>query len=108
MDRDAADPTRRPVRRRGFPRAGRRGVPGWEVAVSLAVVVLLWQVLAMHVANRVLLPPPLLVFESWWKLWLDELPQDILASLRHLGIGYGLGVVTGFVLALLAVSLRPF
>ena len=107
MNRDVAGGTRRPGKRRRFANAGFRGVPGWEVVVSLAVLVLVWQVLSMHVANRVLLPPPLLVFESWWKLWLDELPQDILASLRHLGIGYSLGVVTGFVLALLAVSFRP-
>ena len=103
---------------RPAPRAGRRsgaGSPGpdaaagprWEVAVSLLAVVLVWHLVSLQVANRVLLPPPLLVFESWWALWLDELPADILASLRHLGIGYGLGVVAGFALALLAVSLRP-
>lgn len=107
MNRDSVAPSRRPVKRRRFSRAWFRRVPGWEVAMSLAVLVLVWQVVSMHVANRVLLPPPLLVFESWWKLWQDELPQDILASLRHLGIGYSVGVVTGFVLALLAVSVRP-
>jgi ABC-type nitrate/sulfonate/bicarbonate transport system permease component len=30
------------------------------------------------------------------------LPTDILASLVHLGLGYGLGIITGMVLALLA------
>jgi ABC-type nitrate/sulfonate/bicarbonate transport system permease component len=56
----------------------------------------------MAVNNRTLVPPPLLVLDAWISLWGDELPNDIIASLVHLGVGYGLGITTGLVLALLA------
>jgi ABC-type nitrate/sulfonate/bicarbonate transport system permease component len=73
-----------------------------EFVLALAVVGGLWHVVSVAVNNRTLVPPPLLVLHAWISLWGDELPTDIIASLVHLGLGYGLGITTGVVLALLA------
>ena len=73
-----------------------------EFVLALAVVGGLWQVVSVAANNSTLVPPPLLVFEAWISLWHEELPNDILASLVHLGIGYGLGIAIGLLLALLA------
>lgn len=73
-----------------------------EFVLALAAVVGLWQLISIGVNNKTLVPPPLLVLQAWISLWGDQLPADILASLVHLGIGYGLGITTGLVLALLA------
>jgi ABC-type nitrate/sulfonate/bicarbonate transport system permease component len=79
-----------------------------EFVLALAVVGGLWQVVSVVVNNSTLVPPPLLVFEAWISLWHEELPNDILASLVHLGIGYGLGIIVGLVLALLAARFLVF
>jgi ABC-type nitrate/sulfonate/bicarbonate transport system permease component len=73
-----------------------------EFVLALAAVGGLWHVVAVAVSNRTLVPPPLLVLDAWFQLWGDELPTDIVASLVHLGVGYGLGIAVGLLLALLA------
>jgi ABC-type nitrate/sulfonate/bicarbonate transport system permease component len=73
-----------------------------EFVLALAVVGGLWHAVSVAVNNRTLVPPPLLVLDAWISLWGDELPSDIVASLVHLGVGYGLGIATGLVLAMLA------
>jgi ABC-type nitrate/sulfonate/bicarbonate transport system permease component len=73
-----------------------------EFVLALAVVGGLWHAVSIAVNNRTLVPSPLLVLNAWIALWGDELPSDIIASLIHLAIGYGLGIATGLALALLA------
>ena len=70
-----------------------------EFPLALAAVVALWQFASALVANKTLLPPPLLVLQAWVGLLRTDLQQDALASLIHLGVGYGLGVGTGLALA---------
>jgi ABC-type nitrate/sulfonate/bicarbonate transport system permease component len=74
----------------------------WEFVPALIVVGALWQLVSVMVNNRTLVPPPMRVVRAWVSLWGEQLPTDILASLVHLGLGYGLGIITGMVLALLA------
>lgn len=73
-----------------------------EMAVPLTVLLALWHLVSVKVMNIDILPPPLMVFEAWWGLWLSDLPVDIQASLVHLGAGYGSGALTGLVLAILS------
>jgi ABC-type nitrate/sulfonate/bicarbonate transport system permease component len=73
-----------------------------EFVVALAAVGGLWHAVSVAVHNATLVPPPLVVLHAWIGLWGDELPSDIVASLVHLGAGYGLGIATGLALALLA------
>ena len=73
-----------------------------EFPLALAAVVALWQLASAVIANKTLLPPPLLVLQAWVGLLRTDLQQDALASLIHLGIGYGLGVGTGLALAVLS------
>jgi len=73
-----------------------------EFVPALVVVGALWHLVSVMVNNRTLVPPPLLVLRAWISLWGNELPTDIIASLVHLGLGYGLGITTGLALALLA------
>ena len=73
-----------------------------EFVLALGAIGGLWHVVSVAVNNRTLVPPPLLVLDAWISLWGDELPSDIIASLVHLGVGYGLGITTGLLLALLA------
>ena len=73
-----------------------------EFVLALAAVGGLWHVVSLAVNNRTLVPPPLLVLDAWIGLWGEELPSDIVASLVHLGVGYGLGITVGLGLALLA------
>lgn len=70
-----------------------------EFPLALAAVVALWQLASALVANKTLLPPPLLVLQAWVGLLRTDLQEDALASLVHLGVGYGLGVATGLALA---------
>jgi ABC-type nitrate/sulfonate/bicarbonate transport system permease component len=84
--------------------AGRRMRRWLEVPAALAVIVALWQLASMAVANRTLLPSPALVLAAWVDLLQGDLRDDVLASLAHLAIGYALGAGTG--LALAALSAR--
>lgn len=79
-----------------------RAIGGLEFLLALAGVVALWHVASIVVANKTLVPAPLLVLEAWAALLRTDLPTDALASLVHLGIGYGLGAGTGLVLAVLS------
>ena len=90
-----------PVRVR-FGSAWKRYLRRFEIVLALAAVGGLWHMVSVAVNNKTLVPPPLLVLQAWISLWGDELPTDIVASLVHLGVGYGLGITTGLVLALLA------
>lgn len=73
-----------------------------EFVFALVGVGALWHLVSVMVNNRTLVPPPLRVLRAWVSLWGEQLPSDIIASLVHLGLGYGLGITTGMVLALLA------
>lgn len=77
-----------------------------EPVVGVALVVVLWAVVAGHVHNANLLPSPAAVARALRGMFNDELPRDILASLAHLGIGYGAGVTVGLGLALLTARSR--
>jgi ABC-type nitrate/sulfonate/bicarbonate transport system permease component len=72
---------------------------GLEFLLALAVVVLLWHLAAAWVGKRNVLPSPAAVGAAWVELIGDSLPVDAIASLMHLGAGYGLGVTTGLLLA---------
>lgn len=65
-----------------------------------------WQFLAYVMDNPVLMPPPGAVLTALFQILGDELLPDILASLRHLGTGMGIGVTLGLALAFLATSVR--
>lgn len=79
----------------------RRAARLLELPLALGALGAAWQMLSLRVNNSTLVPPPLSVLAAWREMLGDELPADILASLIHLGVGYGLGAGTGFVLALL-------
>jgi ABC-type nitrate/sulfonate/bicarbonate transport system permease component len=79
-----------------------------EFVLALAAIVAVWQMVSVSVNNKTLVPPPLLVLDAWIGLWAAELPGDILASLVHLGVGYGLGIAAGLALALLAARFLLF
>lgn len=72
-----------------------------EFAVALAVLVLVWQLVALRVANPTLVPSPAAVMAALADLLRTDLPTDIGASLVHLGAGYGAGALLGLVLAIL-------
>jgi ABC-type nitrate/sulfonate/bicarbonate transport system permease component len=83
-------------------RSWKRHLRRFEFVLALAAVGGLWQIVSVAVNNKTLVPPPLVVLQAWIGLWGDELPTDIVASLVHLGLGYGLGSTMGLMLALLA------
>ena len=72
-----------------------------ELPAALLVVLLLWQAASIGVGNSTLVPSPLLVARAWVALLYGDLRDDVLASLLHLGVGYGLGAATGLALAVL-------
>ncbi|MDQ6619193.1 MAG: ABC transporter permease [Pseudomonadota bacterium] len=74
--------------------------------IGVSAVLLVWGVVSHTVANANLLPSPLAVTHAFVGMLDDELPKDILASLMHLGVGYGLGATCGLGLALLTVWSR--
>ena len=74
----------------------------FEFAFALVAVGALWHLVSVIVNNTTLVPSPLRVLRAWVSLWSEQLPTDIVASLAHLGLGYGLGITTGIALALLA------
>jgi ABC-type nitrate/sulfonate/bicarbonate transport system permease component len=69
--------------------------------LALFAIAVGWQLLSLQVNNSTLVPPPLAVLAAWGEIARDQLPEDVVASLVHLGIGYGLGAFTGSVLALI-------
>ena len=77
-----------------------------EPLIGVVGVVLLWMLVARLAANATLVPPPAVVWQAFVAMLDGDLPRDILASLAHLGVGYGLGVATGLALALAAGSSR--
>jgi ABC-type nitrate/sulfonate/bicarbonate transport system permease component len=77
-----------------------------EPMIGIVVVVLLWGLVARVAANATLVPSPTVVWQAFVTMLDGDLPRDILASLAHLGVGYGLGVATGLALALAAGSSR--
>lgn len=79
---------------------------GLEFMLALAVVVLLWHLAAAWVGKRNVLPSPAAVGTAWIELLGDSLPEDAIASLLHLGAGYGLGVTTGLLLAVACARWR--
>lgn len=72
-----------------------------EFLTALAVVGVLWHFAALRAGNATLVPPPASVARAWIELLHTDLPVDILASLVHLGTGYGLGAIVGLFLAIL-------
>ena len=82
---------------------GRRVRAAIEPMIGLAGVFALWALISGHMNNANLLPSPAAVGRAFVQMLDDELPQDIAASLLHLAVGYGLGSLSGLLLALLAV-----
>jgi len=79
-----------------------------EPLLGLAGLVLAWQIASMAAANATLVPPPAMVGRALLEMMRSELAQDVGASLVHLGLGYGLGALTGLLLALLAARFQRF
>ena len=77
-----------------------RWLRGAEFVLALAVVVALWHAAALYVGKNNVLPSPASVGVAWLDLLHGELGEDVLASLTHLTLGYGLGVTTGLLLAI--------
>ena len=77
-----------------------------EPLIGIAAALMLWEVTGRQVANATLVPMPAMVWKAFLAMMADDLPRDILASLLHLAIGYGLGTLCGLALALLAASSR--
>jgi ABC-type nitrate/sulfonate/bicarbonate transport system permease component len=70
-----------------------------EFPLALAVVVALWQLASVSIANKTLVPSPWRVLLAWGELIHTDLATDTLASLLHLGVGYTLGIAIGLALA---------
>jgi ABC-type nitrate/sulfonate/bicarbonate transport system permease component len=77
-----------------------RWLRGAEFVLALAVVAALWHAAALHVGRNNVLPSPASVAVAWLDLLHGELGEDVIASLTHLALGYGLGVTTGLLLAI--------
>ena len=86
----------------GIGATGRWALRWLEFPAALAVVVTLWQLASIAIANKTLLPSPFLVLQAWISLVHGDLREDVLASLFHLGVGYGLGASTGLALAIVS------
>ncbi|MCB2031810.1 MAG: hypothetical protein KDH18_25735, partial [Rhodoferax sp.] len=71
-----------------------------EPLIGIAAALMLWEVTGRQVANATLVPMPAMVWKAFLAMMADDLPRDILASLLHLAIGYGLGTLCGLALAL--------
>jgi len=98
-----AVPASRPTGRSVIARPLARTI---EPVAGVALVVVLWALVAAHVHNANLLPSPAAVARALRGMFNGELPRDILASLAHLCIGYGAGVTVGLGLALLTARSR--
>ena len=77
-----------------------------EPLVGIVAVVALWALVARIAANSTLVPSPAIVWQAFVAMLDGDLPRDMLASLAHLGVGYGLGALAGLGLALAAGSSR--
>lgn len=86
-----------------MPARSRVAIHGLEFLLGLSVVAGLWYLASAAVANKTLVPSPLMVLHAWVDLLRSDLPADVLASLVHLGIGYGLGIAAGLALAMLSM-----
>ena len=86
----------------GIGATGRWVLRWLEFPAALAVVVTLWQLASTAIANKTLLPSPFQVLQAWISLLHGDLREDVLASLFHLGVGYGLGASTGLALAIVS------
>jgi len=68
---------------------------------SMAVVLIVWQLIHLRVGNPILLPSPLAVAESLYQLTRDgEILEHSFISLRRLAIGFGLAGLLGIPLGL--------
>lgn len=77
-----------------------------EPSLGVVCVLALWQWVGLIANNSNLVPMPATVWAAFVGMLDTDLPKDIVASLSHLGLGYGLGAMTGLLLALLAASSR--
>lgn len=77
-----------------------------EPSLGIVCVLALWQWVGLIANNGNLVPMPATVWTAFVGMLDTDLPKDIAASLSHLGMGYGLGAMTGLMLALLAASSR--
>lgn len=68
-----------------------------------------WQLLSMAIANQLLIPSPLSTLSALMKLCkTEEFYFSVLLSLLRIICGFALGVVIGFLCALLSVRLKLF
>ncbi|MDX3806998.1 MAG: ABC transporter permease [Bosea sp. (in: a-proteobacteria)] len=91
-------------RARPAPRRSGLALFGFVLPVLLA---LLWEALvAAGIANSRLMPPPSVVGRTLWELVASgELLTHAMATLSRVGIGFGLGALTGTVLGALTGAL---
>lgn len=69
---------------------------------TMAILVLLWHIISLRVANAALVPPPWSVAENFILLAISgELAENTIVSLRRLAIGFGLAGMLGIPLGIL-------
>ena len=88
--------------------AGRRLVRFIEPMIGIATVLVAWEIASRVAANATLVPPPATVWKALVAMQGSELPNDIVASLFHLAVGYTTGAALGLLLAIVAGSLPWF
>lgn len=72
-----------------------------------AAIVALWHVIAARMSNAELLPPPGTVLDAFVDLLFNgDMLDDVVSSLQHLALGYGIGAGMGLLLAALCARFR--
>lgn len=99
-------------------------IPAWQLALSVAFWLVVWQVVSMLINEVLFLPSPLSTLQALWRLAVVQplsatstgagFWQSVGGSLLRIGMGFLLGLVAGVLLAaasaaatLVEVLLRP-
>jgi ABC-type nitrate/sulfonate/bicarbonate transport system permease component len=91
--------------RRQLAQPRRVGMLGY--AVSVAVILALWQYGSSHAIIPLLFPSPLSTWRTAVQLWQEgRLLTDVAASLQRIAIGFAIGSAIGVVLGVLMGSFR--
>lgn len=88
----------------------KRPIPGkkrWQMAVSIALWLLIWQLASMAVGVKMLLPSPLASFSVLIQAAATLLFwQSVFTSLWRIALGFFLGLILGCLLAALAAAVN--
>ena len=88
--------------------AQQRRVSALGYALSVAIILALWQYGSSKAIIPLLFPSPLRTWRVALQLWHEgRLLTDAIASLRRIGIGFSLGSAAGIMLGVLMGSFRP-